>query len=132
MSLEKLLHRLLAIISILTVLSGLTQLFFPGLVLRILSAELTPTTAHFFAIVGMFMVLFGGLLLHALLSPQHHPVAVFWAGLQKFGAAAAVAFGVGKAVFSPLALMVGGFDLLSGTLIFLYWFLIRSRGGTVG
>jgi hypothetical protein len=131
MSLEKLLHRLLLIISVLTVLSGLTQLLSPSLVLRILSADLTPTTAHFFAIVGMFMVLFGGLLLHALLSRRHHPVAVFWAGLQKLGAAAAVALGVGKALFAPLALMVAGFDLFSGALIFLYWFLIRGTYETV-
>ena len=48
MSLEKLLCRVLLVISILTVLSGATQMFLPSLVLRILSAEVTPTSSHFF------------------------------------------------------------------------------------
>ena len=38
MSLEKMLNRVLLIISILTVLSGAAQMFFPSLILRILSA----------------------------------------------------------------------------------------------
>jgi hypothetical protein len=132
MSLQKVLHRLLVIISALTVLSGLTQMLFPSFVLRILSADTAPTAAHAFAIVGMFMLLFGGLLLQALLSGRPDPLAVFWAGLQKLGAAAAVSIGVAKALFAPLALLVAGFDLLSGVLIFVYWPLIRSRNDAMG
>ena len=129
MSLEKLLHRLLVIISILTVLSGLTQMFFPDLVLRILSAQITPTTTHFFATVGMFMVGFGGVFLQSLLSAKPDPVVALWAALQKFGASVLVALGVAHGVFAWLALGVAGFDLVSGLLAILYWRKIAAGGG---
>jgi hypothetical protein len=113
-------------IAVITIISGLVQLIAPGLELRMLSAEATPTSRHFFAIVGMFMVLFGGAFLNALCSPTHHPIVVFWAGLQKFGAFAAVGLGVLHHIFSPLALFVAIFDLLSGVLMLWYWRKIRE------
>ena len=122
------LYWLLLIISVVTVVSGLVQMITPGFVLGIVGGESTPTSRHFFGIVGMFMVLFGGLLLHALTSAAHHPVAVFWAALQKIGAFAAVSLGVLRDLFGPLALGVAGFDLLTGLLIFLYWRSIRRPG----
>lgn len=73
-------------ISIIMVVSGLVQLSTPSFVLSMVGAEATASSKHFFGIVGMFMALFGSVLLQALLSSAHHPVAVFWAGLQKFGA----------------------------------------------
>ena len=121
MSLEKLLYRVLLVISILTLLSGATQMFFPGLVLRILSADVTPTTAHFFSIVGMFMIGFGGVFAQSLLSGKPDPIVAFWASMQKFGAAVMVGLGVMHGLFSALALGVAGFDLLSGLLAILYW-----------
>lgn len=117
---------LLVAIGIITVASGLLQLVAPEMVLRLVGAEATPTTRHFFAIVGMFMTLFGGLLLHALFSPAHHPAMVFWASLQKFGASLAVGVGVLHHIFSGLALLVAGFDFLSGLLILWYWSRIRN------
>ncbi len=117
---------LLVAIGIITVASGLLQLVAPAMVLRLVGADVTPTTGHFFAIVGMFMMLFGGLLLHALFSPAHHPAMVFWASLQKFGASLAVGVGVLHHIFSGLALLVAGFDFLSGLLILWYWSCIRS------
>ncbi len=121
------LYRLLMAIAAITVLSGLGQLLLPGVVLGIVGSEATAVAKHFFAIIGMFMVLFGGLLLHALLDSGDHPVAVFWTGMQKFGAAFAVALGVLKAIFGPLALLVAGFDLASGLLILWYWTRLRNR-----
>jgi hypothetical protein len=112
-------------IAVITIFSGLFQMIAPGFELRLLSAEATPAARHFFAIIGMFMVLFGGALLHALCSPADHPIVVFWAGLQKFGAFAAVGLGVLHHIFSPLALFVATFDLLSGVLVFYYWRSIR-------
>jgi hypothetical protein len=108
-----------------TIVSGAVQAIAPGFELRMLAAESTPTSRHFFGIVGMFMVLFGGGMMHALCSPRHHPVMVLWASLQKCGAFAAVGLGVLIHVFSPLALLVAGFDLLSGVLGFWYWGRIR-------
>lgn len=120
------LYWVLAAISVSTVVSGLVQLISPGFVLDIVGGEATPTSKHFFAIVGMFMALFGGMLLQALLGAGHQPVAVFWAGLQKLGAFAAVGLGVLNEIFSALALLVAGFDLLSGLLVIGYWRRIRK------
>jgi len=55
------------------------------------------------------------------------PVGLFWAGLQKFGASAAVGLGVVNGVFSPLAWLVAGFDLLSGALILAYWRSVKDE-----
>lgn len=119
------LFKLLLFIGVVTVLSGLGQLVLPGVVLGLVGAESTATTRHFFAIVGLFMVLFGGMLCHALLAAGEHHVAVLWAGLQKFGASAAVGAGVVSGVFAGLALLVAGFDLLSGLLILWYWLAVK-------
>lgn len=121
MSLEILLRRLLIAISVITVLSGLTQMLAPRMVLDFLAAEATPTAGHFFATIGMFMICVGGVLLHTLLSRRPAPVVALWAGFQKVGAFALVALGVVNGVFAAMALGVAFFDLLSGVLILLYW-----------
>jgi hypothetical protein len=51
---------------------------------------------------------------------------VLWAALQKFGASAAVGLGVMHGVFSPVALGVAGFDLLSGILALMYWWMVAE------
>lgn len=104
-----------------TVLTGFVQMLMPKALLRGLSAENTPTSRHFFGTIGMFMVIVGGALLHALCSHSNSRILVLWAALQKFGASAAVAIGVKRAIFSPLALLVAGFDFLSGMLAAWYW-----------
>jgi hypothetical protein len=121
------LYWMLAAIAAITVVSGAVQAIAPGFILTMMSAELTPSTSHFFCIVGMFMVLFGGMLLHVLFDSAHHPVSVLWAGLQKFGASGAVGLGVARSLFSSRGLLVAGFDLLSGILILVYWARIRRR-----
>jgi hypothetical protein len=123
------LYWILVVISALTIASGLFQVLATDFELKVLSAESTAASRHFFAIVGMFMVLFGGMLLQALLGESDQPVAVLWAGLQKFGASSAVGIGVLHQIFSCLALLVAGFDLFSGILIFFYW---RSLGNHPG
>lgn len=110
-----------------TILTGLVQAARPGFILALIGGETSAGNLHSFAIVGMFMVLFGGLLSHALLSPAHPPIPLLWAGLQKLGAPGAVALGVGKGLFGPLALVVAAFDLLSGLLVLTYWSSVRQR-----
>jgi hypothetical protein len=119
------LYWLLALIAAGTVVGGLVQIFAPGFVLEFIGGETTRGNRHSFGIVGMFMVLFGGLLLHALLSARHHPLAVLWAGLQKLGAFFAVGLGAMWGLFAPLAWGVAFFDLLSGVLILWYWLTIK-------
>jgi hypothetical protein len=108
-------------ISAATVLSGALQLVAPGFVLGfVASGAAVPMAAHFFAIIGMFMLLFGMLLLHALLTPGSPRVVLLWCALQKLGASAAVGIGVGRGIFSTLALLVAGFDFVSGLIFFWY------------
>src|SRR3954469_20801188 len=97
-----------------TVFSGLVQMVAPEFELRLLSVETTPTSAHLFATVGMFMVLFGGLILQALPAQADPSAPVLWFSFQKFGASVAVGIGVLHHVFSPLVLLVATFDLCSG------------------
>ena len=116
----------LKIIAILTILSGFLQMVRPHWVLTVVGAEITPTSGHFFAIVGMFMVLFGGLLLQVLFSKRPHRTALFWCGLQKLGATVAVGIGVARDIFSWLALGIVGFDFFSCVLILAYWWILRG------
>jgi hypothetical protein len=114
-------YYVLLVISIITILSGVVQMAVPGVILAFMSAQIDPTTMHFFGIVGMFMTLFGGLWLHALTRPDAQPVASLWASLQKVGAFAAVSLGVLHQVFAPVALAVATFDLLTGLIGLSYW-----------
>jgi len=101
-----------------TVLSGLLQIAKPGFVLRFIGAKDSPANRHLFGTVGMFMVVVGGALLHALLLDRGaRRLILGWACLQKIGAATAVAIGVVRGVFSPIALLVAGCDVLSCLLI---------------
>jgi hypothetical protein len=119
------LYWLLVAIAAMTVVSGAVQAIDPAFILVPLKAQVTPTTEHFFGIVGMFMVLFGGMMLNALLGRTDQPVAVLWGALQKLGAFAAVALGVMHGIFSALALLVAVTDLASGILALSYWRRIR-------
>ena len=117
---EKWLWRLTWAIALITIASGAFQIVFAGWELDLLGSEETDTTRHFFAIVGMFMVLFGGVLCHALIKRDAAQVVFLWTALQKFGAFAAVGIGVLNSVFAELALFVAFFDLGSGVVIMLY------------
>ena len=121
------LRAVVAGVAALTVVSGLDQLLLPGVVLDALGAESTPTTRHFFAIVGMFMAVVGGVTLQALLSADPPPYVVMWCALQKAGAVAAVTVGVARDLFGGVALLVAGFDLLSAVLAGILWHRMRAR-----
>ncbi len=117
---NKYLNVIVILISLATILSGLTQLIMPGFVLAFIGASITDTTSHFFAIIGMFMALFGGLMLHAVYSAQPQKPAILWCAFQKLGAFVAVGLGIISGIFSPIAAGVALFDLFSG-LLFLYY-----------
>ena len=123
---KKYLKLVILIISIATVFSGLLQIISPGFVLNIIGAEITQTTKHFFAIVGMFMALFGGMMIQALYSVNRNEAAVLWASFQKLGAAVAVGLGIFLGIFNWLTSSVAIFDLLSG-IIFLWYYQTEKR-----
>ena len=117
----KLLPKILLFIAVITIITGFLQVVAAPLVLKFIGAETDKASSHFFAIIGMFMILFGGMLWQSLRQPQSGAVPVFWCGMQKLGAAGAIGLGVIYGIFDSLALAVALFDFLSGVLIFIYW-----------
>ncbi len=110
-------RRASAAIAVITILTGAAQLLAGEFLLGLIAVGPAPRVgAHLFATVGMFMVLFGGALLHAQRQTSALPVVLLWAALQKLLAAALVAWGVGRGAFVPLALAVAAFDFASGWL----------------
>jgi hypothetical protein len=108
------LRLVLLAIGVVTVVTGACQMVAPGWVLGLLSADtVAPLARHLFATVGMFMIVVGGLLVRALLSPDPPPYVLWWVGLQKFGAFAMVGLAVVRDLLSTLALLVAAFDLLT-------------------
>lgn len=119
-------RRAAAAIAAITILTGAAQMLAGGPLLALIAtAPPDLAGAHLFATVGMFMVLFGGSLLHARSRREALAVVLLWAALQKLLAALMVGWGVGRGVFITPALLVAGFDLASG-LLFLD---LRRRGG---
>jgi hypothetical protein len=111
---------LVAAIAAVTVVSGIVLILWPGEMLGLIDADRAPAARHLFGVVGMFMALFGGMLLHALFGARSARIVVLWSGLQKIGAVCGMAIGVAHGIFSPLALSVAGFDFVSAVLIFAY------------
>ena len=114
-----------ALIAAGTVITGAAQLIAPRTVLALIGGALTDDAAYSFAIVGMFMVIIGALLVHTLFDSADHPIVALWAAVQKLGASAAVGLGVLDDRFAPIALAVAVFDLTSGGLLLVY--LARLR-----
>jgi hypothetical protein len=110
-----------------TVASGAAQVLAPGFVLSLLGATDDATAQQLFATVGMFMVVVGGLLLTTLGRPRHDPDVVLWAAVQKVLACVAVAVGVARDVFDPLALGVAAFDLVTAALLVVHLRTLRRR-----
>ena len=125
-TLKKYLNLLVIIISLITILSGLIQIIMPAFVLDIIGAETSPISSHLFAIVGMFMALFGGLMLHTVYSAHTSREAVLWCAFQKLGAFAAVSLGVTHGLFDFIAIGVALFDLFSG-ILFIYYLKYREE-----
>jgi hypothetical protein len=112
---------LLALIAAATAATGLVQLIAPQFILHLTGGSTDAAGQHFFRLVGMFMILFGGLMLQSLFSPRDEPIAVFWCMCQKFGAAAGVAVGIRSGFFGPIAWIVAGFDFVTALLMLVYW-----------
>ncbi|WP_204663852.1 patatin [Dyadobacter sandarakinus] len=123
---KKLINPLLITISLITIASGIAQIIAPAFVLSKISLTNSTLDGQLFATIGMFMAIFGTLLLHALYSPFPNRAAVLWCAVQKFGACVAVIYGVHRELFNFLALAVAIFDFFSGILI-AYHYLSSKR-----
>ena len=119
-------RKALAGIGAMTAVTGAVQCAAPRKMLAPLGAQNDDATGHLFRTVGMFMVVVGGGLAATLGRGRGDRDLVFWAGIQKLGAAGAVGLGVKRRLFAPIALAVAGFDFLSGLLAFDYWRRLRG------
>lgn len=117
---KKYIRLILLLISLSTLMSGAIQVVAPALVLTFVGAAFNVAMNQLFATIGMFMFLFGGMMIHALYHEDDNRVVVIWSAFQKLGASVAVAIGIMKGVFSPIAGMVAAFDFVSGILFFVY------------
>lgn len=117
---RKILLIVIVLISVASAISGAIQMLWPSFVLGLVGGEATATTLHFFRIIGMFMLLFGALMLTTVYAAVPSRATVLWCALQKLGASAAVIWGVTAGIFQLQAAAIAGFDGISG-LIFLYF-----------
>lgn len=124
---KKYIRLILLLISITTLLSGAMQVIAPAMVLKFVGASIDIATEQLFATIGMFMFLFGGMMIHALYSEEDNRVVVIWSAAQKLGAAIAVAIAIIKGIFLPVAGLVAAFDLVSAILFFIYLRSLNSK-----
>ena len=100
--------------------TGATQVVAPDLVLGVVGGDASPAPRFYFQIVGMFMVLFGGLMWHTVRAARDIRVPMLWCALQKLGAATVVTLGVFGGHFARIALIVAAFDLATSALALWY------------
>lgn len=94
-----------------TIVSGAVQAIAPAVVLRLVGAQVNPTTTHFFRLIGLFMILFGGMLGAEQAADEKNLLP--WCAAQKLVAVAGVTLGVRKGIFRTRALGVTAFDCWS-------------------
>ncbi|WP_223632237.1 patatin-like phospholipase family protein [Corallococcus sp. EGB] len=117
----------LAVVGWVTVLLGVAQLFIPGPELRLLHANASAAPVHFFRFMGMFLVLFGCMLLHGLHEPRENQAAFLWSGLQKVGSCVLVLIAVARGLMSPLGLSLAAFDAVAAVLALGFYASLRQR-----
>lgn len=123
---KKYIRLIILLISVATLFSGAMQAIAPAFVLNFVGAEINTTSKQLFATIGMFMFLFGGMMIHALYHEDNNRVVVIWSGLQKLGASVAVFTGIFNGTFILLAAGVAVFDLISALLFFYYLKTLKS------
>ena len=123
---KKFIDPIIILISVVTLLTGIIQIIAPALILRLLGAEVSLTTIQIFATIGMFIAIFGGMLLHAIFTSSFHSRTILWSSFQKFGASAAIFIGICNGLFAPIATLAAVFELLSG-ILFIYYRRLHNK-----
>jgi hypothetical protein len=116
-------------VGVLTVVSGLFLLAFPKTALGLIGAGKADPAPYLFGIIGMFMLLFGGLLIDTARRLEPSPVALFWCMLQKIGATIAMVVGYVTDVYGWFALFVAIVDGASALIIRALWRREAMRQG---
>ena len=118
---DALIRLLLILVAVVTVVTGVAQLAAPAWVLAFIATAPGALGLHFFATVGMFMVITGAMFLQSLLARSAEPAIPFWIGMQKIAAAVLVSWAVMRGLLTPLAYAVALFDAVSGVIAFIFW-----------
>lgn len=118
---DAMLRLVLIIISIITLLSGLSQLFIGDFVYRQIATTPSPSSIHLFQTIGMFMVITGAMFFQSLLSRSNERSIPLWIAVQKFAAAVLVYIAWHKGFFVTLSLGVAVFDAVTGLLALIFW-----------
>jgi hypothetical protein len=118
---DALIRLVLILIAVVTVLTGAAQLLAPSWVLAFVAPAPNALGAHFFATVGMFMVITGAMFLQSLLTRSAERAIPFWIGVQKGAASVLVTLAIMRGLLAPIAYAVAAFDLISGVVAFIFW-----------
>jgi hypothetical protein len=114
--------------SFFNVLIGAAQVAMPATVMAQLQVTVDVNTVQFFATLGFLLVVIGGLQINSFLfTKPDQPLVIFWSGIEKIGAAAAVIVGALHHVFGPIMFFVGSMSVLLGLLHLWYWFEIKDN-----
>lgn len=115
------LQLVVVIVSLVTLILGIFQMLNPNAALGMMGkGEILPVAAHYFAMLGFFMVLFNGMVLHTVYETQTSKTIILWAALQKIGVAVLVFIGIFGGHFHFTAIGVALFDLIAGILFLFY------------
>lgn len=118
---DALLRNILTAIAAITVITGLTQLVAPAWALGFIARDASPLGAHFFATVGMFMIITGAMFFQSLRAHSKEGAIPFWIAVQKAAACALVAWAVVRGLLAPISYGVAAFDGATALLTFAFW-----------
>ncbi len=117
------------LVGALTAFFGLLVLAFPKTMLDLLDADKPDPSSYLFGIVGVFILLFGGLLIDAARRANPPPVALFWCVLQKCASVLVLLIALITGVFGALALLVAAFDIAGALVVYGLWRREGTRQG---
>ena len=120
-----LLRVVLTLIAASTVLTGLLLLLVPDWLLHLIAHDQSALAAHFFATVGMFMIITGAMFLQTLVTRSTEPAVPFWIAVQKAAGAALVALAIIRGMLIPPCYLIVAFDGFTALLVFVFWRRLR-------
>jgi hypothetical protein len=121
------LQLLVVLVTLSTLVLGLFQMLNPIAALGLMGkGEILPVTAHYFAMLGFFMVLVNGMVLHTIYEVNTSRTIILWAALQKAGIAVLLVMGILGGHFHVTAIGVALFDLAAGVLFFFYFLQLKK------
>jgi hypothetical protein len=118
---------LLLAIALITILSAFLQIVGTESALNFMGVSISAESIYLFRLVSLLTGLFGGALLHTLLSDAPEPVVLLWVGLQKVLSSLAVLLAVLNQLLTGTTLLVAGYDFLAGLFVLWYRLMISRR-----